>query len=88
MKILIALQARAAQLNDPSVLVYLDTPIDVRHARVASRGKTLEEILEDERHPAEKDLYEGLRNAADLRLDGARPVQALRDEVHAFFADR
>jgi cytidylate kinase len=88
LKILAALQARAAELNDPTVLVYLDTPVDVRHARVASRGKTLEEILEDERHPAEQDLYEGLRNAADLRLDGGRPVNQLRDELLAFLSAR
>ncbi|MGA0603920.1 AAA family ATPase [Caulobacter sp. KR2-114] len=88
LKILAALHARARELNDPTVLVYLDTPVDVRHARVASRGKTLEQILEDERHPAERDLYEGLRNAADLRLDGDRPVQELRDKVLAFLAGR
>ncbi|MBI1198710.1 MAG: AAA family ATPase [Phenylobacterium sp.] len=88
LKILAALQVRAAELNDPTVLVYLGTPVDVRHARVASRGKTLEQILEDERHPAEQDLYQGLRNAADLRLDGGRPVLELRDELLGFLSTR
>lgn len=88
LKILAALQKRAEELNDPTILVYLDTPVEVRHARITPRGLTLEKILEDERHPAEQDLYEGLRNAADLRLDGDRPVQELRDEVLAFLAAR
>ena len=88
LKILAALQARTQELNEPTVLVYLDTPVDVRHPRVASRGLTLEKILEDERHPAEQDLYEGLRNAADLRLEGDRPVETLRDEVSAFLVAR
>lgn len=88
MKILAALQARAQALNDPMVLIYLDTPIDVRHARVASRGISLAKMTADEQHPAELDLYEALRAAADLIVPGERPVQTLRDEVLAFLATR
>ncbi len=88
LKILAALRARAAELSDPTVLIYLDTPLDVRHARVASRGITLAKIIEDEQHPAELDLYEGLRGAADLLLPGDRPVGELQDQVLAFLAAR
>jgi cytidylate kinase len=88
MKILVALQERAAELEDPIVLVYLDTPLDVRHARVASRGVSLTRMTEDEQHPAELDLYEGLRGAADLILPGDRPVEDLCDQVIAFLAAR
>lgn len=84
MKILAALKARAEALNDPMVLVYLDTPIAVRHARVASRGISLAKMTEDEQHPAELDLYGALRQAADLVLPGDRPVETLRDEILAF----
>jgi len=88
LKILTALQARAVELSDPTVLVYLDTPLDVRHARVASRGLTLAKIIEDEKHPAELDLYEGLRGAADLLLRGDRPIDELREQVLAFLPER
>jgi cytidylate kinase len=88
LKILAALQTRAAELDDPTVLIYLDTPVDVRHARVASRGLSLAKILEDEQHPAELDLYEGLRGAADLTLAGDRLVEELREQVLAFLAVR
>ncbi len=88
LKILTALQARAAELSDPTVLIYLDTPLDARHARVASRGISMAKIVEDEQHPAELDLYEGLHGAADLILPGDRPVAELRDQVLAFLATR
>lgn len=88
MKILAALHARTQALNDPMVLVYLDTPIAVRQARVASRGISLDKVAADEQHAAELDLYEALRGAADLVLPGDRSVEALRDEVLAFLAAR
>ena len=80
-KILAALRARAIDSNDPMVLIYLDTSLDVRQARVASRGVSLTKMIADEQHPAELDLYEGLRGAADLVLMGDKPIEELRDEA-------
>jgi cytidylate kinase len=86
MKILAALQARAVELGDPMVLVYLDTPLDVRHARVASRRVSLAQMTADEQHPVEQDLVEALRGAADLVLPGDRPIETLLNEVMTFLA--
>lgn len=87
-KILAALRTRAEALSDPMILVYLDTPIEVRHARVASRGLSLAKMMADEQHPAELDLYSALLGEADLVLPGDRPVEALRDSVLAFLSGR
>lgn len=88
MKILAALRDRAAKGLDEVVLVYLDTPIDVRRDRVAQRGVRAKDIALDEAHPAERDLATRLRDAADLLLAGDRPVEALIAQMQAYLDGR
>lgn len=81
-KILEALQARAAELEDPVILVYLDTPPEVRGARVtAARGVSGDQLRKDEQHPAELDLYERLKAAADLVLSATDTIEAQAQQV-------
>lgn len=86
--ILDALRRREAEGLDAVGLFYLDTPRDIRRARVAARGVSLTQMEADEAHPAEQDLNEKLREAADLVLDGKKSVEALTAEALAFIASR
>jgi cytidylate kinase len=88
MKMLDALRARAVDLHDPVVLIYLDTPLAERHARVATRGVTLEQMTADEQHPAELDLYVRLKSAADFVLAGTGSPQAMATEALALLTSR
>jgi dephospho-CoA kinase len=88
MKILAALRDRAAKGLDRVVLVYLDTPLDLRRARVAQRGVIPTDIATDEAHPAERDLAQRLRDAADLVLPGDRTIEELSTEVQDYLDQR
>lgn len=84
MKILAALRDRAAMGLDQVVLIYLDTPLEIRRARVAQRGVRPTDIAADEAHPAERDLTQRLRDAADLILPGDQPIEDLEAQVQAY----
>jgi dephospho-CoA kinase len=88
MKILAALRDHAAKGLDQVVLVYLDTPVDLRRARVAQRGVRPTDIATDEAHPAELDLAQRLRDAADLVLAGNRTIEELSAQVQTYLERR
>lgn len=75
--ILDALRQREAEGLDAVSLLYLDTPRETRRARVVARGVSAAQMEADEAHPAEQDLDEKLRAAADAVLNGAQDVEAL-----------
>jgi len=81
MSILEALRQREAEGLDAIVLLYLDTPVHIRRARVAARGVSPAQMEADEVHPAERDLDERLRAAADATLNGALSPEALTEQA-------
>jgi len=73
-----ALRARSEKLPErPVVLLFLDTPEDVRHARLRDRGLDDAAIATADGHRAEQDLTAHLRAAADHRLTGLGSVSEL-----------
>jgi len=88
MAILDALRAREAESLDTLFLLYLDTPVEVRQARIAARGVSLADMQTAEAHPAERDLNEHLRAAADVILPGDAPLSALTEAAFAALASR
>jgi len=79
--ILEALRQREAEGLDDVTLLYLDTPASVRRTRVAARGVSVGQMEADEAHPAERDLDQRLRAAADYVLDGAKPIETLTEDA-------
>ncbi len=86
--ILDALRQREAEGLDTVTLFYLDTPRETRRARVAARGVSITQMEADEAHPAEQDLDEKLRAAADAVLDGAKDLEALTRDAFATIETR
>lgn len=86
--ILDALRQREAEGLDTVTLFYLDTPRETRRARVAARGVSLTQMEADEAHPAERDLDEKLRAAADAVLDGTKDLEALTRDALATIETR
>lgn len=72
------LQARGETFpGQPVVLLFLDTPDDLRHARLRERGLDEAGIAAADGHRAEQDLTAHLRSAADHRLTGVGSVDEL-----------
>lgn len=86
--ILDALRQREAEGLDTVTLFYLDTPRETRRARVADRGVSVTQMETDEAHPAEQDLDEKLRAAADAVLDGAKDLEAITRDALATIETR
>lgn len=73
-----ALQARGEAFPDqPVVLLFLDTPDDLRHRRLRERGLDDAAIAVADGHRAEQDLTAHLRAAADQKLTGMGSVEEL-----------
>lgn len=73
-----ALRAHSENFPEqPVVLFFLDTPDDVRHARLRERGLDEAAIAIADGHRAEQDLTDHLRGAADHRLMGRDSVDQL-----------
>jgi cytidylate kinase len=70
------------------VFVFLTIGDEVRSDRLSQRGsETQEQAIEIERHSTESQVVAGLRDHADLVLDGESPLDALADSVMCHLAD-
>lgn len=83
LSVLDALRARQVEGVEPVLLIYLDTPFSTRELRAKARGDDPERLLLNEAHPAEHDLHAGLKEMADLVLDGDLDQEALVAEALA-----
>lgn len=73
-----ALRAHSDKFPEqPMVLLFLDTPNDIRHARLRDRGLDEAAIAAADGHRAEQDLTAHLRAAANHRLTGLGSVAEL-----------
>ena len=86
--IAMALAARQTAGSEDCLLIYLDLSASIRERRLAGRGMDGEAVKEADAHPAERDIHEGLREHADLALDGDLPTAALVGAIKAEFAAR
>ena len=75
--VLEALKAHGIECADPVVLIYIETPADLRARRLTERGETADRADNYGRHPVEQDTYVNLKAAADLTLSGDQPAKAL-----------
>lgn len=84
LSVLDALRARQVEGVEPVLLIYLDTSPSTRELRAKARGDDPEKLRLNEAHPAEHDLHAGLREGADLVLDGDLDQDALVAKALAF----
>lgn len=71
----------------PVVLVYLDVIKSQREARLASAGRDQEKsLIELDRHSTECQVRDRIREAADLVIDGSKPLPQLVQELRIFAA--
>jgi dephospho-CoA kinase len=81
--VLDALRAQAAEGPDSLLVVYVETSTAVRRSRAAAIGVSADEFDCNDSHPAEYDLREYLRTAADLVVPGDRPSLEVAEAVAA-----
>jgi len=75
------LERAASKANRHFLLIYLETPSNIRLTRASLRGVAEQELESIDAHPSEEDVKSGLRNHADLVIDTSEPVEMEVAEV-------